>query len=63
MIASKDVIKDFAFLNFGCDFVADNKIIDAPAGVIFSRVEPVTPPRIFDFIGVKVTEGIRVSLA
>ena len=62
MVGAVDLAVDRRGLNRILQPVGDEKIIDAPACVLFPRVKPVAPPGVCARkLGVPETEGVRKS--
>ena len=43
------------------DILADIEVVDAPACVVLSGIEPIRPPRIFLFFWVQVAKGVHIA--
>ena len=39
--------------------VRDDKVVDAPTGILLTSLEPVRPPRVFHLLRILVAEGVR----
>ena len=59
VVGAWDICVDFGIGQLLCEAFGDNKVVDAPAGVLFSGPEPVGPPGVDAFqIRVEMAEGV-----
>ncbi len=64
MIRSKNIIVNKRLFNPAPvdNVLGDKKIIDSPPDVAVAGLEAVSPPRIFNRVGVKMAKGVNVSV-
>ena len=62
MIASEDLVMDQGVLKLAFEPFADHEIVNPPTGIAGSCVETIAPPRILDFLRIKITEGIDETM-
>lgn len=60
MVRTQNLVMDRCGGDPVCDSVGYDKIVNAPAGIVFPGIEAVAPPAVHTSgIGVQVAEGIR----
>lgn len=64
MVGPEDIIVNESLFNPAPvdDVTGDKKIIDPPPDVAVAGLETIGPPRIFYSVGVKMAEGVNVSV-
>ena len=58
MVGAEDVGMDLRIVKTLAQTVGDDKVIDAPAGILLTGLEAVGPPGIFHLIGIFEAEGV-----
>ena len=63
MIGAEYLVMDLAIEDLVHESLADHVIVDAPACIVFSSVEAVAPPGVFDLVFMKEAECIDIAMA
>ena len=58
MVGAKDLVVDLSGADAVCNAPGNDKIVDAPARVLFPGVEAVAPPAVLHLVRVNRTEGV-----
>ena len=63
VVAAEYLVMDGSFFEPWSQPIGDEKVVDAPAGVLLAGAEAVAPPAVFDGLGIEVAERICEAIA